>query len=138
MCNALEMKTGGAIRGNVSNIANLSQSLLLAAMDSDTYAEEKEEKHSILKKRYHHVKKILKEHPGYSQYFEAVPFNSGYFMCVRLKNNPDANSIRKILLEKYDTGVISIGDLLRISYSSVNQELLPELFENIYNACKNK
>ena len=59
-------------------------------------------------------------------------------MCVKLKNNLDANNVRKILLDEYSTGLISIGDLLRISYSSVKKELLPELFDNIYTVCKRK
>ncbi|MFH1127714.1 MAG: aminotransferase class I/II-fold pyridoxal phosphate-dependent enzyme [archaeon] len=136
-CGALESKTAGAIRGNISNASNLSQSLVLHAMDSPSYSQEKKEKYDILKARYDRTKSILKEHPEYGEYFEALPFNSGYFMCLRLKKTQDANIIRKILLDRYDTGVISLGNLLRISYSSVNQVLLPLLFDNIYKACKN-
>ncbi len=138
ICNILESKTGGAVRGNVSNACNLSQSLIVEAMNSESYLIEKKEKYEILKARYNLVVNILEEHTEYRQYFEALPFNSGYFMCVKLKNNLDANNVRKILLDEYSTGLISIGDLLRISYSSVKKELLPELFDNIYTVCKRK
>ncbi|MCK5039673.1 MAG: phosphoenolpyruvate carboxykinase (ATP) [Candidatus Aenigmarchaeota archaeon] len=136
ICNVLESKTGGAVRGNVSNACNLSQTLIVEAMKSDSYWLEKKEKYGLLKSRYDGVVKILEEHTEYRQYFEALPFNSGYFMCVKLKNNLDANKVRKLLLDEYSTGLISIGDLLRVSYSSVKKELLPELFDNVYTVCK--
>jgi hypothetical protein len=56
-------------------------------------------------------------------------------MCIQLKNL-DAEKIRKTLLEKYDTGVIAIKNLLRIAFSATPERDIPELFENIYNACK--
>ncbi|MBI5582629.1 MAG: hypothetical protein HY892_02285 [Deltaproteobacteria bacterium] len=71
----------------------------------------------------------------YAEAFEALPYNSGYFMCVRLKKaRPE--TIRKKLLEKYDTGVISVEpDLLRVAFSATPNRLIPELLENIYQAC---
>ncbi len=56
---ALESKTAGAIRGNISNAANISQSLLLAAFNSAEYAGQKAAKYSIMKKRYDAVKASL-------------------------------------------------------------------------------
>lgn len=47
--NALADKTAGAVRGNISNASNLSQSLLLEAWESKEYAEQKQEKYNILK-----------------------------------------------------------------------------------------
>ena len=41
---ALEAKTAGAIRGNISNVSHLSQSLVLNAFESETYDAEKKEK----------------------------------------------------------------------------------------------
>jgi len=46
---ALEMKTGGAIRGNISNAPHLSQSLLLNAYSFPDYNEEKEKNIIYLK-----------------------------------------------------------------------------------------
>ena len=132
---ALETKTAGAIRGSISNAPHISQSLVLNAFTSPSYKEEKKEKFMILKKRYETVKKILEEHKEYGHVFETLPFNSGYFMCMRLKDK-DAEEIRQKLLEKYGTGVISIGDMLRIAFSATPTEQIPKLFENIYDACK--
>jgi aspartate/methionine/tyrosine aminotransferase len=134
ICFALEQKTAGAIRGNISNASNLSQSLVLQAFNSANYEEEKKEKYGILKARFDMVEKILTEHPEYKEEFEALPFNSGYFMCIKL--NKDSEKVRQVLLSKYDTGVIATGDLLRIAFSSAPKDQLEELYDNIYKACK--
>lgn len=133
---ALENKTAGAIRGNVSNCSNLSQSLVLMALNSPKYAAEKKKKFNILRKRFKSVQKIFREHKEYSDFFEALPFNSGYFMCVRLKDGLDSEKIRQSLLQKYNTGVISMGNVIRLAFSAVQTEKIPKLFENLHNACK--
>ena len=132
---ALERKTAGAVRGNISNAPHISQSLVLKSFDSPKYNSEKKKKYDLLKKRFEIVDKILKEHKEYKKYFEPLPFNSGYFLCIKLKNK-NAENIRQILLNKYDTGVIAINDLLRIAFSSTPTNKLEKLFENIYLACK--
>lgn len=132
---ALEVKTAGAIRGNISNTSHISQSLVLKAFNVTTYWDEKKEKFDLLKKRYGIVKKVLKVHEEYGEEFEALPFNSGYFMCIKLKNK-NAEEIRKILLDKYSTGTISMGNSLRIAFSATPTEKIDKLFENIYNSCK--
>ena len=134
---ALESKTAGAIRSSISNAPNLSQSLLLNAYNSPDYKEEKKEKYKILKKRYEEVKKILKN-KKYKEFFEPLPFNSGYFMCVQVKKGINAEQVRQTLLKKYDTGVIVFNDLIRIAFSATPTGKIPELFENIYNACKDE
>jgi len=132
---ALENKTAGAVRGSISNDSHLSQSLVYYAFSEPKYWNEKKKKYNILKRRFKEVEKVLKEHKEYSEEFEALPHNSGYFMCIKLKNK-DGEVIRQILLEKYDTGVIAIGNILRIAFSSTKKESITELFENIYKACK--
>ncbi|MCF8044795.1 MAG: aminotransferase class I/II-fold pyridoxal phosphate-dependent enzyme, partial [Desulfarculaceae bacterium] len=93
---ALEKKTAGAIRGAVSNASHLSQSLLLQAMKSDTYSKEKEEKFQILKSRALKVKAVLQQ-VRFQEAWDVYPFNSGYFMCIRLKET-DAEELRVHLL----------------------------------------
>ena len=134
---ALEDKTAGAVRGNISNAPNLSQSLLLNAMQSETHAKEKERNKAKLKERYLKVKETLNAHKEYEKYFEALPFNSGYFMCVRLKK-VDTDKVWDILLKKYSTGVICYSEknLLRIAFSSTPLQKIEALFNNIYTACK--
>ena len=134
---ALEDKTAGAVRGNISNAPHLSQSLLLRAMQSGTHAREKERNKEKLKERYLKVKETIKAHKEYEKYFEALPFNSGYFMCVRLKNQ-DIDKVWDLLLKKYSTGVICYSEknLLRIAFASTPLDKIESLFYNIYSACK--
>ncbi|MFH1476272.1 MAG: aminotransferase class I/II-fold pyridoxal phosphate-dependent enzyme [Verrucomicrobiota bacterium] len=132
---ALEAKTGGAIRGNISNAANVSQSLLLDAYNEDSYATEKCSKYEILRSRYERVKQILTAHPEYSQEFTALPFNSGYFMCVRLRH-ADPEQVRQKLLTDYTTGVIAMAGIIRLAFSAVPLAQLPALFENLFRAAR--
>ena len=132
---ALENKTAGAVRGNISNVSHLSQSLLYNAYFSAEYTADKVAKFATLKSRYRSIIQALADQK-YLDYFTALPFNSGYFMCVELKDQLNAEAIRKILLDKYSTGVIVFGNLIRIAYSAVPQSKIPELVENIYLACK--
>jgi aspartate/methionine/tyrosine aminotransferase len=132
---ALEAKAAGAIRGNISNVSNLTQSLLLKAFESADYWKQKAEKFTILKSRCDKVVEVLAAHPEYNECFTALPFNSGYFMCVRI-HGADAEVVRKVLLDDFSTGVISFNDVLRVAFSSVDAALIPELFDNIYKACK--
>ena len=132
---ALENKTAGAVRGNISNVSNLSQSLLYQAYFSAAYQSDKKEKYATLQSRYQTVQQVLAD-PKYLKYFTALPFNSGYFMCVGLNDQLNAEAIRKILLDKYSTGVIVFGNLIRLAFSAVPQSKIHELIENIYSACK--
>lgn len=131
---ALENKTAGAVRGNISNISQLSQSMLYKVYSAPTYEQSKKEKYDILKGRYDILRDAL-SNPKYAEYFSPLPFNSGYFMCVEPKKGLVAEDIRKHLLEKYSTGVIVLGNVIRLAFSAVPQAKLPELVENIYNAC---
>jgi aspartate/methionine/tyrosine aminotransferase len=132
---ALESKTAGAVRGSISNAANISQSLLLAAFNSPEYAGQKTAKYNIMKKRYDAVKETLSD-KKYKEYFEAVPYNSGYFMCIQLAEGLVGETVRKTLIDKYSIGTISLGNILRIAYSAVAAKDIKEMFEGIYSACK--
>ncbi len=134
---ALEDKTSGAVRGNISNSPHPSQSLALIALQSETYQGEKERNKEKIRERYLKVKEILKAHQDYEKYFEALPFNSGYFMCVKLKNL-DTDKVWELLLNKYSTGVICYSEknLLRIAFASTPLAQLEKLFKNIFSACQ--
>ncbi len=131
---ALENKTAGALRGNISNISQLSQSLLHKVYTAPTYESSKKNKYAILKARYTILRDAL-SNPKYAAYFSPLPFNSGYFMCVEPKKGIVAEEVRKHLLEKYSTGVIVLGNVIRLAFSAVPQAKLAELVENIYKAC---
>ena len=137
-CRALELKTAGVVRGGISNVSNLSQSLVLEALRSPTFESEKKEKYEILKSRFERVKEVLKDEKlsGTLCPFSPLPYNSGYFMCIELQPTLHAETVRRILLNKYHIGVIAVKNLLRISYSSVAKKDIRQLFENIYTACE--
>lgn len=135
-CQALENKTAGAIRGNISNACHLSQSLILQAIESPSYFQDKQAKYELLKSRYLQVKTIV-ANSKYAEFFTALPFNSGYFMCLELKPNLDAEIIRQQLLQNYSTGLIATDNILRLAFSAVAKNKIGQLFENIYQACQN-
>ncbi|MGK0361941.1 MAG: aspartate/methionine/tyrosine aminotransferase [Bradymonadia bacterium] len=132
---ALEDKTAGAIRGNISNAPHVSQSILLAAYGDPEYEAQKVNKFNLLKARYAAVRAVLNAHPEYAESFTALPFNSGYFMCVR-PTQAEAEAVRQRLLAAYDTGVIATAGLVRLAFSSTPTGDLERLFANLYAACK--
>jgi aspartate/methionine/tyrosine aminotransferase len=125
---ALERKTAGCIRGSISNASHLAQTIVLRSLGGDNFTTEKEEKFNILQSRARCVKNILSD-SKYKNAFEAYPFNSGYFMCIRLKT-VNAETLRLHLLEKYGVGLIAIGDRdLRVAFSCLEEIEIPELFD---------
>ncbi len=134
---AVEKKLGGTVRSNISNAPAPSQSVLLHAMGNNNFVNERNEKRQILKARAIEVKNVLSD-PKYADYFTAYPFNSGYFMCVKLKQGLDAEKFRKELLEKEGTGVIAIGSSdIRIAFSSVEKEDIKDLFDAMHRCASN-
>jgi aspartate/methionine/tyrosine aminotransferase len=132
---ALERKTAGAVRGSISNSPHLSQSIILGSLNSETFEKEKEEKFAILCKRATRVKEVLANNKYYEAW-DVYPFNSGYFMCLRLKT-VNAEELRLHLLNKYGVGVISLGEMdIRIAFSCVEEEDIQDIFNIIFQAIK--
>jgi len=128
---ALEKKTAGAVRGTISNSPHLSQSIVLGALDSEHYATEKEEKYQVMHKRVKKLREVL-ANEKYRDSWTVYPFNSGYFMCLRLKT-VDAEQLRVHLLDNYGVGVISLGATdIRVAFSCVEEEDIQELFGLIH------
>ena len=131
---ALEAKAAGNVRSAISNATSIGQAMALAAYaDMDAYDAQKKEKYDVLKSRYDEIRRILAEHPEYGGTFEVMPFNSGYFMCVRPKGI-DAESVRKHLIAKYSTGTIVLSGLIRLAFSTIPRCKLAELFANVHSA----
>ena len=127
---ALERKTAGSVRGSISNASHLGQTIVLKSLQSDNFIKEKEEKFNVLKSRALRVKEVLSD-PIYKDAWDVYPFNSGYFMCIRLKL-VDSETLRLHLLEKYGVGLISIGERdMRIAFSCLEESEIPELFNII-------
>ena len=132
---ALERKTAGAVRGSISNSPHLSQSIILGSLNSENYEKEKEEKFAIMCKRATRVKEVL-ANKKYYEAWDVYPFNSGYFMCLRLKK-VNAEELRLHLLNKYGVGVISLGETdIRIAFSCVEEEDIQDIFYIIFQAIK--
>ena len=130
---ALEAKAAGNVRSCISNVSSLGQHLALTAYADPGYHAQKKEKYDVLKARYDEIRKILAQHPEYNEVFEVMPFNSGYFMCVKPKG-VDAESVRKHLIAKYATGTIVLSGLIRIAFSTIPLYKLGKLFQNVANA----
>ncbi len=127
---ALERKTAGAVRGSISNASHLSQEMVLKSLQSDVYLQEKEEKFKIMKARAEEVKRVLAD-SKYQDAWDVYPFNSGYFMCLKLKT-VDAESLRVHLLDTYGVGLIALGKTdLRVAFSCLEKEDTQELFDTV-------
>ncbi|RDW21260.1 aminotransferase class I/II-fold pyridoxal phosphate-dependent enzyme [Oceanobacillus chungangensis] len=135
IAHALEQKTMGLIRATISSGSHLSQTVILESLQSSEFEAEKQEKHDILEKRANKVKAVL-EKEEYNAYWSVYPFNSGYFMCLKL-NGVDAEELRVHLLDKYGVGTIAVNTKdLRIAFSSVEEEDIEGLFDCIYQGMK--
>ncbi|MBN1524312.1 MAG: aminotransferase class I/II-fold pyridoxal phosphate-dependent enzyme [Spirochaetales bacterium] len=131
---ALEQKTLGAIRSSISSASMASQSLLYKAYTSPGYHAEKAAAMESLQKRFEAVKKFTELHPHRN--LAALPFNSGYFLCLKT-TGIDAEKLRQKLLEEKQIGTVSIGpDYLRVAYSCVDEPDIDELLTEIWNSAE--
>jgi aspartate/methionine/tyrosine aminotransferase len=130
---ALENKAAGAVRGNISNAPCISQAILLKGYAAPEYEAQKKQKYDVLASRVKKIRTTLKAHPEYAQSFEVMPFNSGYFMCVK-PIGVDSEALRKELIANFSTGVIVLSGLIRLAFSAVPEELIESLFANLHAA----
>ena len=131
---ALEKKLSGLVRTQLSNPSHPGQSVLEKILEQDSFAQDYQHWFQILKSRAKKAQSLLKN-PNYKKYFEVYPFNSGYFLCLKINNN-QAFLLRQKLLENHAIGTIAFSASdLRIAFSSVEEEDLEGLFDNIYQAC---
>ncbi|WP_132303238.1 aminotransferase class I/II-fold pyridoxal phosphate-dependent enzyme [Paenibacillus sp. BK033] len=130
---ALEQKTMGIIRATISSGPHPSQTFVLRALQSAEFDEQKAEKYDVMKKRANKVKDLL-DSGRYGDVWSYYPFNSGYFMCLKLKG-VSAEEVRTRLLDEYGIGTIALGETdLRVAFSCIEERNLEELFDTIYKA----
>ena len=99
------------------------------------FSKEKKEKYEVMKARALKVKEVL-QNEKYNDAWTYYPFNSGYFMCLKLKTL-NAETLRQHLLNQYGIGVISVGDTdIRIAFSCTEVDDINELFDLIYQGVK--
>jgi aspartate/methionine/tyrosine aminotransferase len=132
---AFEAKAAGNVRSSISNVSSLGQALAIEAFNDPKYISQKREKYAVLKNRYRVIRGIPKTHPEYAETFEPMPFNSGYFMCVKPKG-VDAEAVRRHLIEKYSTGTIVLSGLIRLAFSTIPAKQLPDVFANVDSAVR--
>lgn len=131
--NVLEQKTLGIIRSTISSGAHPSQTFVLQALQSPEFEPQKEEKFRIMKGRANKVKDLL-DSGKYGDVWEYYPFNSGYFMCLKL-NDVSAEEVRQRLLSEYEIGTIALGEHdLRVAFSCIEESYLEDLYDLIYQA----
>lgn len=132
---ALEEKAIGIIRATISSGPHPSQTFLLDALKSPEFVTQRQEKFDIMKNRANKVKEVLNS-SKFEDAWDYYPFNSGYFMCLKLKTT-NAEQVRQVALEKYGVGTISLSDTdLRVAFSCIEEEEIEEMFHLIYDAVK--
>jgi len=127
---ALEDKTAGLIRSVISNVTHSGQSVILKTLQDPDFRSQQAGKVAILRRRAE-VTAVECRRPEYAPYWDVYPFNSGYFMCLRLKG-ADADRIRMSLLDDHGVGTIALGEAnLRVAFSCLNEEQIPLVFKAI-------
>lgn len=131
----LEKKAQGILRGTISSASHPAQTFVLKTIRSAEFQTQKREKYEVLKQRAIKVKQIL-DQGDYRDAWDYYPFNSGYFMCLKLKG-VDPETLRLHLLENYGVGIISLGETdIRVAFSCVEEEELKDLYDLIYQGFK--
>jgi aspartate/methionine/tyrosine aminotransferase len=130
---ALEQKTLGIIRATISSGPHPSQTFILRALKSPKFLSQKEQKFHIMKGRANKVKQLL-DSGKYGEEWTYYPFNSGYFMCLKLLY-VESEAVRQRLLDAYGVGTIALGTTdLRVAFSCIEESNLEDLFDRIHRA----
>jgi aspartate/methionine/tyrosine aminotransferase len=128
---ALDAKARGAIRGAISNTPQLSQTIVAKALASASIDDERKQKCEVLRVRAEKVFEVACA-PRFRESWEVYPFNSGYFMCVKVKG-VDAEQLRVHLLDKHGVGLISTSPTdIRIAFSCLEVGEIEPLFEALH------
>ena len=133
VCEVLDAKTRGAIRGGVSNVPQLSQSLVERTLHDPALAAEREAKCETLRQRAERVFEVANQ-PRYAESWSVYPFNSGYFMLVKVEG-VDAEKLRVHLLDEHGVGLIATSATdIRVAFSCLEVEEVEPLFEALHQA----
>lgn len=130
---ALEAKAAGNVRSGISNVSSIGQQMAIQAYADPEYGRQKKAKYKVLQRRYQEIRRILSQHPEYAKAFEVMPFNSGYFMCVK-PIGVEAEAVRRHLIEKYSTGTIVLSGLLRLAFATIPLKKLAGLYRDVASA----
>ena len=130
-------KTQGYLRSTTSSPCNLSQQIAIRLLkDKDTYIEKKDND-KIIHERYIILKKSLDDYK-LSDSVTVLPFNSGYFFTIKMPSKINAHDFRLKFLHDYKYGVYSMDNKhIRIAFSCLDKELIPDLVKN-FKLCLNE
>lgn len=132
---ALEDKTAGVIRSVISSVTHPGQTLVLKALQDPDFRRQQAAKVELLRQRYATTVQECRR-SEYADLWDVYPFNSGYFMCLRLKDM-DADTVRVKLLDDYGVGTIALGQSnLRVAFSCLNEEQILGVFRAIASAIR--
>lgn len=132
---ALEDKTAGVIRSVASSVTHPGQTILLKALQDPAFRRQQAEKIEILRKRAA-VTGVECRRAEYADCWDVYPYNSGYFMCLRLKH-ADADTVRVKLLDEHGVGTIALGEVnLRVAFSCLTEAQIPGVFQAIATAVR--
>lgn len=133
VCEVLDAKTRGAIRGGISNVPQLSQTLVERALASPSLQKERAEKCETLRVRAERVFQVANQ-PKFAESFSVYPFNSGYFMLVKVIG-VDAEKLRVHLLDEHQVGLIATSATdIRVAFSCLDANDVEPLFEALHRA----
>ena len=131
----LEDKTAAIIRGTLSNVSHLSQSVVLHTLQSPTYWEERAANAVILERRFR-VAWTAVNHAAANGSFHVLPCNSGYFLCLELCDGLSAGTVQERLLQEHGIGVVTVGNrLLRVAFSAIPEAEIPDVFRCVAQIC---
>ena len=108
---------------------------MLKALQDPQFRAQQAQKVAILKARAAvtatHCRKA-----EYADLWDVYPFNSGYFMCLRVKG-VTAEAVRQELLANHATCTIALGQTeLRVAFSCLTEAQIPEVFVRIAKAIR--
>lgn len=132
---ALEAKVKGIIRGTISSCTHSSQTIIEKFLQDPSYDASMAQKFELMKGRAQKLKSVLST-DKFNDAWDFYPFNSGYFMCFKLKK-VNAETLRVHLLDKYGVGTISVGDEdLRVAFSCIEETQIEDLVNIIYQGAQ--
>lgn len=133
LLDALDAKARGDIRAVISNSPQLSQALVELALAAPNIDAERADKREILRARAAEVYRVARD-PRFAESWDVYPFNSGYFMLIKLRG-VDAHKLREHLLDEHQVGLISTSASdIRVAFSCLEVEQVAPLFETIHQA----
>ncbi|HET9210971.1 MAG TPA: aminotransferase class I/II-fold pyridoxal phosphate-dependent enzyme [Thermoanaerobaculia bacterium] len=128
----LEARVRMLVRTELGSPPAVSQVVALQALRSPTVEREVEAVRLLLEPRYRALKEAL---AGVDpDLLTVLPFNSGCFALTEIPERlgVDAQTARRHLLARQDTGLISIAPrYLRIAHCSVDEAAIPELVRRV-------